>query len=211
MPDLPRKIRILTVDDHPLFRQGVAAVIHSRDDMEVIAEGANGIEAVELYRRHLPDVVIMDLRMPALDGVEAISIIKTEFPDARILVMTTSSGDAEALRALRGGALGYILKNTVDLDVGNAITQVFAGQKFVPREVSAAIADHAIDGELSDREIEVLKLVASGHSNPLIAQTLSISEATVKSHMKNIMAKLTARDRTHAVMIAVRRGILTDI
>ncbi len=211
MPDLPRKIRVLTVDDHPLFRQGVAAVIHSRDDMEVIAEGSNGIEAVELYRTYLPDVIIMDLRMPALDGLEAISIIKTEFPDARVLVMTTSRGDAEALKALRAGALGYILKSAVDMDVGHAITQVFAGQKFIPREVSAAIADHAIDGELSDREITVLRLVAAGHSNPMIAQALSISEATVKSHMKNIMAKLKARDRTHAVMIAVRRGLLTDI
>jgi DNA-binding NarL/FixJ family response regulator len=210
MPDSPRKIRILTVDDHPLFRQGVAAVIDGRDDMEVIAEGGNGIEAVELYRRHLPDVVIMDLRMPALGGVEAISIIKSEFPAARILVMTTYRGDVEALRALRAGAQGYLLKSAIDEDVGQAIVQVFAGQKFVPREVSAALAAHAIEGELSVREMEVLRLVASGYSNPLVAQTLSISEATVKSHMKNIMAKLNARDRTHAVMIAVRRGILTD-
>jgi len=210
MPDQPRKIRILTVDDHPLFRQGVAAVIHGWNDMEVIAEGGNGFEAVELYRRHLPDVVIMDLRMPALGGVEAISIIRSEFPDARILVMTTYQGDIEALRALRAGAVGYLLKSAIDEDVGRAIQQVFAGQKFVPSEVSTALAAHAVEGELSTREIQVLRLVASGHSNPLVAQTLSISEATVKSHMKSIMAKLIARDRTHAVMIAVRRGILID-
>lgn len=210
VPDSTRKIRILTVDDHPLFRQGLAAVIHSRSDMEVVAEGGNGIEAVDLYRRYTPDVVIMDLRMPALDGVEAISIIKSEFPSARILVMTTAQGDAEALRALRAGARGYLLKSAIDEDVGYAITQVFAGHEFIPGEVAAAIAVHALEGELSVREIEVLRLVASGHSNPLVAQTLSISNATVKSHMKNIMAKLNARDRTHAVMIAVRRGILAD-
>lgn len=210
MPNLPRKIRILTVDDHPLFRQGVAAVIHSLVDMEVVAEGGNGFEAVELYRKHLPDVVIMDLRMPALGGVEAISIIKSEFPEARILVMTTYHGDVEALRALRAGADGYLLKSAIDEDVGRAILRVSAGERFVPSEVSSALAAHAVERELSMREIEVLRLVASGYSNPLVARTLSISEATVKSHMKSIMAKLNARDRTHAVMIAVRRGILTD-
>jgi DNA-binding NarL/FixJ family response regulator len=205
-----RKLRILTIDDHPLFRQGVAAVINARQDMEVIAEGANGLEAVELYRRYEPDVVIMDLRMPALAGVEAISIITSEFPNARILVMTTYQGDVEALRALKAGARGYLLKSAIAEDVAHAIDRVSRGHKYVPSAVAVALADHAVDGALSTREIEVLRLIASGNSNLAAAHALSISEETVKSHMKSIIAKLNAKDRTHAVMIAVRRGILTD-
>jgi len=210
LPDVERKLRILTVDDHPLFRQGLAAVINARKDMEVIAEGGNGLEAVDLYRHHRPDVVIMDLRMPALGGVEAISIIITEFPGARILVMTTFQGDVEALRALKAGAQGYLLKSAIAEDVAHAIERVSRGQKYVPSAVAVALADHAGDGGLSMREVEVLRLIASGNSNMAAARALSISEETVKSHMKSIIAKLNAQDRTHAVMIAVRRGILTD-
>jgi DNA-binding NarL/FixJ family response regulator len=210
MVETQRKLSILTIDDHPLFRQGVAAVINAREDMEVIAEGSNGLEAVELYRRHEPDVVIMDLRMPALGGVEAISIITTEFPNARILVMTTYQGDVEALRALKAGARGYLLKSAIAEDVAQAIKRVSAGHKYVPSAVAVALADHAVDGTLSMREVEVLRLIASGNSNLAAAQALSITEETVKSHMKSIIAKLNANDRTHAVMIAVRRGILTD-
>jgi DNA-binding NarL/FixJ family response regulator len=210
MVEAQRKLRILTIDDHPLFRQGVAAVINARQDMEVIAEGGNGLEAVELYRRDAPDVVIMDLRMPALGGVEAISIIISEFPNARILVMTTYQGDVEALRALKAGARGYLLKSAIAEDVAHAIKRVSIGQKYVPSSVAVALADHAVDGTLSMREVEVLRLIASGNSNLAAAQALSITEETVKSHMKSIIAKLDANDRTHAVMIAVRRGILTD-
>jgi DNA-binding NarL/FixJ family response regulator len=210
VPDSQRKLRILTVDDHPLFRQGVAAVINARQDMEVIAEAGNGLEAVDQYRRHKPDVVIMDLRMPALGGVEAISIITSEFPNARILVMTTYQGDVEALRALKAGAQGYVLKSSIAEDVAHAIERVSRGKKYLPSAVAVALADHAIDGALSAREVEVLRLIASGNSNLATARALSISEETVKSHMKSIIAKLNARDRTHAVMIAVRRGILTE-
>jgi DNA-binding NarL/FixJ family response regulator len=204
------KVSVLTVDDHPLFRQGVAGVINARDDMEVIAEGGNGLEAVELYRRHRPDVVIMDLRMPMLGGVEAISIIVSEYPAARILVMTTYQGDVEALRALKAGAKGYLLKSAIAEEVTHAITRIFEGHRYVPSDVAVSLAGHAVDGTLSAREVAVLKLIAAGNTNLSAAHALSISEETVKSHMKNIIAKLNARDRTHAVMIAVRRGVLTD-
>jgi DNA-binding NarL/FixJ family response regulator len=206
----PPKLRVVTIDDHPLFRQGIAAVINARDDMEVIAEGGNGLEAVELYRKHKPDIVIMDLRMPTLSGVEAISMIVSEFSTARILVMTTYQGDVEALRALKAAAQGYLLKSAVAEEVTQAIDRICQGKKYVPTAVAVSLADHAVGGFLSPREIAVLKLIAAGNTNNAAAQALSISEETVKSHMKSIIAKLEARDRTHAVMIAVRRGILTD-
>jgi DNA-binding NarL/FixJ family response regulator len=205
-----KKLNILVVDDHPLFLQGMAAVINVHADMQVIAQAKNGLEAVELYRLHQPDIAIMDLRMPALGGVEAISIIVSEFPAARILVMTTYQGDVEALRALKAGARGYLLKSAIADDVPIAIRRVAQGLKYVPPEVASALADHAAEGSLSMREIEVLRLIAMGNSNLAAATALSISEETVKSHMKSIIAKLSARDRTHAVMIAVRRGILTE-
>jgi DNA-binding NarL/FixJ family response regulator len=211
LADPSRKSTVLIVDDHPLFLQGIAGVINAHEDMRVIAQAKNGVEAVELFRRHVPDIAIMDLRMPTLGGVDAISIIVSEFPSARILVMTTYQGDVEALRALKAGARGYLLKSAVADDVPLAIRRVLQGQKYVPPEVATALADHAAEGALSMREIEVLRLIALGNSNLAAADALSISEETVKSHMKSIIAKLSARDRTHAVMIAVRRGILTDI
>jgi DNA-binding NarL/FixJ family response regulator len=204
------KIKVITIDDHPLFRQGVAGVINARQDMEVVAEGGNGLEAVELYRRHRPDIVIMDLRMPTLGGVEAISIIVSEFPAARILVMTTYQGDVEALRALKAGAKGYLLKSAIAEEVTRAIERICQGHKYMPSDVAVSLAGHAVDGSLSAREVAVLKLIAAGNTNLAAAQALSISEETVKSHMKSIIAKLNARDRTHAVLIAVRRGVLTE-
>jgi DNA-binding NarL/FixJ family response regulator len=188
----------------------MAAVINAHTDMEVVAQAKNGLEAIEQYRLHQPDIAIMDLRMPALGGVEAISVIISEFPTARILVMTTYRGDVEALRALKAGARGYLLKSAIADDVPLAIRRVSQGLKYVPPEVATTLADHAADGSLTLREVEVLRLIAMGNSNLASANALSISEETVKSHMKSIIGKLGARDRTHAVMIAVRRGILTE-
>jgi DNA-binding NarL/FixJ family response regulator len=211
LPGSSRKSTVLVVDDHPLFLQGITGVINAHADMEVVAQAKNGVEAVELFRRLVPDIAIMDLRMPTLGGVDAISIIVSEFPSAKILVMTTYQGDVEALRALKAGARGYLLKSAVADDVPVAIRRVLQGNKYVPAEVASALADHAAEGSLSMREIEVLRLIAMGNSNLDAANALYISEETVKSHMKSIIGKLGARDRTHAVMIAVRRGILTDI
>lgn len=201
-------IRILTVDDHPLLRKGITALVNAESDMKLVAEACNGQEAIEKFRQHRPDVTLMDLQMPGLDGSEAISRIQNEFPDARIVVLTTYTGDAQVLRALRAGARGYILKGHVHRELLETIRAVHAGQKRIPPDIAAELAEHAADDALSPREIDVLRLIAAGNSNKLIADQLSIGEATVKSHVTNILSKLGANDRAHAVTIGLKRGII---
>jgi len=204
----PEPIRVLTVDDHPLLREGIAALVNAEFDMKLVAEASNGEEAIEQFRLHRPDVTIMDLKMQALMGVESIVGIRSEFPNARIIVLTTYTGDAQVVRALRAGARGYILKGLVHRELLETIRAVHAGQKRIPPEVAAELANHVGDDDLTLRETEVLRLIANGGANKEIAGQLSISEETVKSHVTNIMAKLAANDRTHAVTIALRRGII---
>ena len=208
MSSVPERIRILTVDDHPLLREGIAALVNAESDMKLIAEASNGEEAIEQFRLHRPDVTLMDLQMPAMNGIEAVTRIRAEFPDARIIVLTTYAGDVQALRALKAGARAYILKGHVHRELLEAIRAVHAGKKRIPPDVAAELADHAAENELSSREIEVLRLIATGNANKLIADQLSISEETVKSHVTNILSKLGANDRTHAVTIGLRRGII---
>jgi DNA-binding NarL/FixJ family response regulator len=196
------------VDDHPLLREGIAAVIEGQPDMTLVAEATNGHEAIESFREHRPDVALMDLRMPDMNGIEAIRAIRTEFPTARIVVLTTYTGDVQALGALRAGASGYLLKSMLRKDLLDTIRTVHAGKRRIPPQIASEIAEHAADDALTEREIDVLRRVGSGNSNKQIAVQLAISEGTVKAHMKSILPKLGARDRTHAVMIAVKRGIL---
>jgi two-component system, NarL family, response regulator len=201
-------IRILTVDDHQLLREGIAAVLESQEDMKLVAQASNGREAVDNFRRLRPDVTLMDLRMPDMSGIEAITEIRGEFPDARIVVLTTYAGDAQAAAALKAGAAGYLLKNLVRKELLETIRAVHSGKRRVPPEIATEIAEHVADDALTARELDVLRRVAAGKSNKLIAAELDISEGTVKTHMKSILPKLDASDRTHAVMIALRRGIL---
>jgi DNA-binding NarL/FixJ family response regulator len=201
-------IRILAVDDHQLLREGIAAVLEHQDDMTLVAEASNGREAIETFRRERPDITLMDLRMPGMSGIEAIAAIRAEFPNARIIVLTTYAGDAQAAAALKAGASGYLLKNLVRKELIETIRTVHSGKRRVPPEIATEIAEHVADDALTEREIEVLRRVAAGKSNKLIAAELDISEETVKTHMKSILPKLDASDRTHAVMIALRRGIL---
>ena len=204
-----KPIRVLVVDDHPLMREGIAAMVQGESDMLLAAQACNGQEAVARYREHLPDVTLMDLQMPEMDGVAAIVAIRTEWPGARIVMLTTFRGDAQALRALQAGASGYLLKSTIRTELLEAIRAVHAGQRRIPSEVAAELAAHVAEDLLSARERDVLKRVAAGSSNRLIATQLFVSEDTVKSHMKNIMSKLSANDRTHAVTIALKRGIIS--
>jgi DNA-binding NarL/FixJ family response regulator len=201
-------IRILTVDDHQLLREGIAAVIEAQPDMTLVGQASNGREAIESFRHQRPDITLMDLRMPDMSGIEAIAAIRAEFPNARIIVLTTYAGDAQAAAALKAGAAGYLLKNLVRKELIETIRLVHSGKRRVPIEIATQIAEHVADDALSEREIEVLRYVAAGKSNKLIAVELGISEGTVKTHMKSILPKLDASDRTHAVMIALRRGIL---
>jgi DNA-binding NarL/FixJ family response regulator len=201
-------IRILTVDDHQLLREGIAAVLDSQDDMTIVGQAADGHEAIESFRRLRPDVTLMDLRMPDMSGIEAILAIRKEFPQARIIVLTTYAGDAQAAAALKAVASGYILKNLVRKELIDTIRIVHGGKRRIPPEIATEIAEHVADDALSEREIDVLRRVAAGKSNKLIAAELDISEGTVKTHMKSILPKLDASDRTHAVMIALKRGIL---
>ncbi len=208
MQNPPNLIRILTVDDHPLLRKGIAALVNGEPDLKLIAEAANGEEAIEAFRSHRPDVTLMDLQMPGMDGTTAIGRIRDEFPNARIIVLTTYTGDAQVLRALRAGARAYILKGHVHKELLETIRAVHAGQKRIPPDIAAELAEHAMDDELTEREIDVLKLVAAGNANKHIADQLSIGEATVKSHVSNILSKLGANDRSHAVTIGLQRGII---
>lgn len=208
MGSVPSMIRILTVDDHPLLRKGVRALVNEEPDMKLVAEAANGEEAVEKFRSHRPDVTLMDLQMPGLNGIEAMNRILCEFPDARIIVLTTYEGDAQALRALRAGARGYVLKGHMHRELLETIHAVHEGRKRIPAEIASELAEHAADDELSAREIEVLRLIAAGNSNKQIGDQLFIGEGTVKSHVTNILSKLSASDRAHAVTIALKRGII---
>jgi DNA-binding NarL/FixJ family response regulator len=201
-------IRILTVDDHPILREGIAAILAAEPGFELIGEANNGREAVDQFRAHRPDVTLMDLQMPQMSGIEGIRAIRKEFPDARIIVLTTYSGDAQAVRAFEAGAFGYLLKNMLRKELIETIRIVHAGKKRIPPEVAVEMAEHHTDDLLTDREIEVLKEVAAGNANKVIAERLKISEETVKAHMKNILSKLDANDRTHAVTIALKRGII---
>lgn len=201
-------IRVLSVDDHPLLREGVAALIGNQTDMVLIAEACNGREAVEQFRNHHPDITLMDLEMPDMSGIDAMSAIRGEFPDARIIVLTTHSGDVQVTRALKAGARAYLLKGLLRKELLETIRAVHAGQKRLSPEVAAEIAEHATDDPLTPREIDVLRLVASGKANKIIAADLSLTEETVKSHIRNILSKLGANDRTHAVAIGLKRGII---
>jgi DNA-binding NarL/FixJ family response regulator len=208
MTDATRLIRILSVDDHPLLRSGIAALIETQPDMQMVGEASNGSEAVQLHRQLNPDVTLMDLQMPGMNGIDAIKAIRLEFPSARFVVLTTHQGDVQALRALKAGATGYLLKSMIWKDLGDCVRAVHAGRRKIPPEVAAVLAEHVTDDLLTEREIEVLRRVALGISNKQIAAEFSLSEATIKAHMKNVMAKLGANDRTHAVTIASKRGFL---
>jgi two-component system, NarL family, response regulator len=201
-------IRVLAVDDHPLLREGIAALIGSEEDMELVGEASNGREALDLFRIYRPDITLMDLQMPEMDGIDAIGAIRGEFPEARIIVLTTHPGDVQVSRALKAGARAYLLKGMLRKELLGTIRAVHAGQKRLSSEVAAEIAEHATDCTLTPREIDVLRLIAAGNANKEIGAQLSLTEATVKSHVKNILGKLGANDRTHAVTIALKRGII---
>ena len=201
-------IRILSVDDHPMLREGIAAVLAGEQDMVLVAEASNGREAIEQFRAHQPDVTLMDVQMPEINGIDAIVKIREEFPTARIIVLTTYSGDAQAARAFKAGASGYLLKNMVRKELIDTIRTVHAGKKRIPPEVAVEMAEHHSDDALTEREIEVLREVAAGNGNKMVAKLLNVSEETIKAHMKNILSKLGANDRTHAVTIALKRGII---
>jgi DNA-binding NarL/FixJ family response regulator len=201
-------IRILTVDDHPLLRDGIAALVTGQPDMKIVAECSNGREAIQQFRAHRPDVTLMDLQMPEMSGLDAIIAIRGEFPDARIIVLTTYAGDVQALRALQAGARAYLLKNSVHKELLETIRAVHAGKKTISAQVSYELAEHATDDALSKGEVDVLRLIAAGNANKQIADQLNVTEETVKGRVRNILSKLGANDRTHAAMIGLKRGII---
>jgi DNA-binding NarL/FixJ family response regulator len=201
-------IRILAVDDHPLFRSGIAALLATQPDMSLVAEASNGREAIERFRAHRPDITLMDLQMPEMNGLDAMIAIRDEFPEARIIVLTTYTGDVQVLRAMKTGARAYLLKNLLDKELLETIRAVHGGKKALSAEASYELAEHATDETLTPGEIEVLQLIAAGNANKQIADKLSITEETVKGRVKNILSKLGANDRTHAAMIGVKRGII---
>jgi DNA-binding NarL/FixJ family response regulator len=204
----PNPIRILTVDDHPLFRQGIAALLSSQPDMSLVAEASNGREAIQQFRAHRPDITLMDLQMREMNGLDATVAIRSEFPEARIIVLTTYTGDVQVLRAMKIGARAYLLKNLLDKELLETIRAVHAGKRTLSPEASFELAEHATDEALTPAEIDVLRLIASGNANKQIAAQLSITEETVKGRVKNILSKLGANDRTHAAMIGLKRGII---
>jgi len=208
MSDGISQIRVLTVDDHPLVRQGIAGLVGVQQDMVLVGEASDGREAIQQFRTHHPDVTLMDLQMPGMNGIDAILAIRNEFPDARVIVLTTYTGDVQVLRALKAGAQAYLLKNALHKQLLETIRAVHAGKKTLSPEVSYEIAEHATDDSLTPAEIAVLRLIAAGNANKQIADQLSITEETVKSRVKNILSKLGANDRTHAAMIGLKRGII---
>ena len=203
-----KKITVLTVDDHPLLREGIAAVIQGEADLQLVGEATNGQEAIKSFRKHRPDVTLMDLQMPVMNGIDAMIAIRREFSNARFVILTTYQGDVQALRAFKAGASGYILKIMLRRELLDTIRTVHAGGRRIPPEIAAELAEHVADDALTNREIDILSRVAKGTANKEIAAQLSISEATVKSHMTSILSKLGAKDRTHAVTIAMKRGFL---
>ena len=208
MSDSSAQIRILAVDDHVLVREGIAVLLSNEPDMALVAEASNGREAIQQFRAHRPDITLMDLQMPEMNGLDAIISIRGEFPEAKIIVLTTYNGDVQILRALKAGAQGYLLKNTIHKELLDTIRAVHAGKKALSPEASYEIAEHATDDALTPAEINVLRLIAAENANKQIADQLSITEETVKGRVKNILSKLGANDRTHAAMIGLKRGII---
>lgn len=202
------QIRVFCVDDHPLLREGVSALINNQADMTIVGEASNGAEAIKLFKQHVPDVTLLDLRLPDMSGIDILIAIRTEFPEARVIILTTFEGDVEIHRALQAGARGYLLKNMPPSELLDVIRQVHAGKKRIPPAIASQLAEHMSDESLTEREVEVLRQVADGNKNRDIAKKLFISEETVKVHIKHIMEKLGATDRTQAVAIGVRRGII---
>lgn len=208
MSDVASRMRILVVDDHPIVREGVSALVSSQPDMSVVADASNGREAIQQFCAQHPDVTLMDLQLPEMNGLDALIAIRDEFPEARIIVLTTYAGDVQILRAIKAGARAYLLKNTLHKELLDTIRAVHAGKKYISPEASYELAEHACEDALTPAEVRVLRLIAEGNANKEIATQLSLSEDTVKSQVRNILCKLGAKDRTHAAMIGLRRGII---
>jgi DNA-binding NarL/FixJ family response regulator len=208
MQTSPSPIRVLLADDHPMLRDGVRGLVDDQTDMKLVGEASNGHEAVDQFRKLRPDVTLLDLQMPEMNGIDSMLAIRREFPDARIIVLTTYTGDVQILRALKAGAQAYLIKSVLRRELLDTIRAVHSGRKRIPPEVATQLAEHAADDPLTSREIQVLQLIASGKANKVVASDLSIAEETVKGHVKNILSKLGATDRTHAVTLALKRGII---